>query len=82
MTPTNLPALLDEVERLRAEHEYQLCEAQRWAGRAEQAEADLAALKTRMTEAAITDDCHHCDEPRPDGAPCWWCGRTAAKEQS
>jgi len=77
-----VPALLDEVEGLRAEHEYQLCEAQRWAGRAEQAEADLAALKTRMTEAAITDDCHHCDEPRPDGAPCWWCGRTAAKEQS
>ena len=53
------PALLDEVERVRAEHEYQLCEAQRWAGRAEQAEAELAALKTRMTEAAITDDCHH-----------------------
>jgi len=40
------PALLDEVERVRAEHEYQLCEAQRWAGRAEQAEAEVAALKT------------------------------------
>jgi len=39
------PALLDEVERVRAEHEYQLCEAQRWAGRAEQAEAEVAALK-------------------------------------
>jgi len=39
------PSLLDEVERVRAEHEYQLCEAQRWAGRAEQAEAEVAALK-------------------------------------
>jgi len=36
------PSLLDEVERVRAEHEYQLCEAQRWAGRAEQAEAEVA----------------------------------------
>ena len=51
-------------------------------GNAEQAEAALAALKGRMTEAALADDCHHCNEPKPDGAPCHWCGRTAAKEQA
>ena len=50
------PSLLDEVERVRAEHEYQLCEAQRWAGRAEQAEADLAALKARTLN--IARGCH------------------------
>jgi hypothetical protein len=48
-----LPALLDEVERLRG----------------------------RMTEAALIDDCHHCNDPKPEGAPCWWCGRTAPKVQ-
>ena len=48
--------------------------------RAATAEADLAALKARMTEAALADDCHHCSDPKPEGAPCWWCGRVAAKE--
>ena len=30
-------------------------------------------LRSRLTEAAYSGECHHCDEAKP-GEPCFWCG--------
>jgi purine nucleoside permease len=33
-------------------------------------------LRSRLSEAAYSGECHHCDEVGP-GEPCQWCGLVA-----
>lgn len=57
-----------------------ICEAIHLAARTKDFDAlRIAALdaskflRSRLSEAAYTGVCHHCDEANP-GEPCNWCG--------